>query len=62
VAAGQDTAINVFSLTSTNKADPDFTLLGHTDNVCALNASSDGRTIISGSWDKCAHLIMAYSP
>lgn len=50
VTGGQDTVINVFSL-ETPKDDPDFSLVGHTENVCALDVTSGG-TIISGSWDK----------
>lgn len=42
--------INIFALPST-RGEPSFSLLGHTENVCALHASEDG-TIISGSWDK----------
>lgn len=49
---GQDTVINIFSLDSSNHEDPQFSLLGHTDNVCALDVSAQG-TIISGSWDRC---------
>ncbi|KAG5643225.1 hypothetical protein DXG03_001309 [Asterophora parasitica] len=49
VTGGQDTVINVFSLESP-KDDPDFSLLGHTENVCALDVSPGG-AIISGSWD-----------
>lgn len=26
-------------------------LYGHSSNVCALHASTDGRRIVSGSWD-----------
>jgi hypothetical protein len=42
--------INVFSLESP-KDDPDFSLIGHTENVCALDVTAGG-AIISGSWDK----------
>ncbi|KIK61833.1 hypothetical protein GYMLUDRAFT_165567 [Collybiopsis luxurians FD-317 M1] len=52
VTGGQEAIINVFSL-STPKKDPDFSLLGHTDNVCALDVTPGG-TIISGSWDRTA--------
>ncbi|EJF66161.1 phospholipase A-2-activating protein [Dichomitus squalens LYAD-421 SS1] len=52
ITGGQDTVINVFALPST-KGEPNFSLLGHTDNVCALHAADDG-TIISGSWDNTA--------
>ena len=50
VTGGQDTVINIFALPSA-KGEPNFSLLGHTDNVCALHTAEDG-TIISGSWDK----------
>ncbi|KAH9852688.1 phospholipase A-2-activating protein [Lenzites betulinus] len=52
VTGGQDTVINVFALPST-KGEPNFSLLGHTENVCALHTAEDG-TIISGSWDSTA--------
>ncbi|TCD70923.1 hypothetical protein EIP91_000829 [Steccherinum ochraceum] len=54
VTGGQDTIINVFSLASASE-EPSFSLLGHTQNVCALHATSDG-TIISGSWDQTARV------
>ncbi|TFK42378.1 WD40-repeat-containing domain protein [Crucibulum laeve] len=59
VTGGQDTVINVFSLSSP-KDDPDFTLLGHTENVCALHATAGG-TIISGSWDRTAKVWKNFS-
>ncbi|KAI0780583.1 phospholipase A-2-activating protein [Trametes elegans] len=52
ITGGQDTVINVFALPSA-KGEPNFSLLGHTDNVCALHTAEDG-LIISGSWDKTA--------
>ncbi|KAF8643795.1 hypothetical protein AX16_008814 [Volvariella volvacea WC 439] len=52
VTGGQDTSINIFSLDAP-KDDPDFTLLGHTENVCALDVTPGG-TILSGSWDRIA--------
>ncbi|KAF9261438.1 phospholipase A-2-activating protein [Marasmius fiardii PR-910] len=55
VSGGQDTVINVFSL-SIPKDDPDFSLLGHTENVCALDVTPSGGAIISGSWDKTARV------
>ncbi len=51
--------VNVFALPST-KGEPNFSLLGHTDNVCTLHTAEDG-TIISGSWDKCVFLPLRYS-
>lgn len=59
MTGGQDTVINVFALDDAvgTKENPDFSLLGHTENVCALDAFVDG-TIISGSWDRCVELII----
>ncbi|KAI7828285.1 WD40-repeat-containing domain protein [Kickxella alabastrina] len=37
-------------------SEPQGKLEGHTDNVCALAASSDGLTLVSGSWDKTARV------
>ncbi len=51
VTGGQDTVINVFSLDNL-RDDPDYTLVGHSENVCALDTTTGG-TIISGSWDRC---------
>ena len=31
-------------------------LLGHAHNVCALDISSDGKWIVSGSWDGTARI------
>ncbi|THU81513.1 phospholipase A-2-activating protein [Dendrothele bispora CBS 962.96] len=52
VTGSQDSIINVFSL-SNPRDDPDFTLLGHSENVCALDVTPGG-VIISGSWDRTA--------
>ncbi|KAJ2792034.1 WD repeat protein Lub1 [Coemansia linderi] len=38
----------------TDLSQPATKLDGHTDNVCALDASADGRVLVSGSWDKTA--------
>ncbi|GLB34723.1 putative PFU (PLAA family ubiquitin binding) [Lyophyllum shimeji] len=54
VTGGQDTVINIFSLDSP-RDDPDFTLIGHTENVCALDVTPGG-AIISGSWDRTARV------
>lgn len=40
VTGGQDTVVNVFALPST-KGEPNFSLLGHTDNVCTLHTAED---------------------
>ncbi|KAE9398980.1 WD40 repeat-like protein [Gymnopus androsaceus JB14] len=52
VTGSQDSIINVYSLSSP-KEDPDFSLLGHSENVCTLDVTPGG-TIISGSWDRTA--------
>ena len=36
---------------------PDYTLLGHEDNVCALDAGPGGSYINSGSWDKALQYV-----
>lgn len=51
VTGGQDMVINIFALDSSNKEDPEYSLVGHADNVCAIHVGSTG-VIISGSWDK----------
>ncbi|CCM00008.1 uncharacterized protein FIBRA_02033 [Fibroporia radiculosa] len=35
------------------RGEPNYSLIGHSENVCALDTASDG-TIISGSWDRTA--------
>ncbi|KAJ2807985.1 WD repeat protein Lub1 [Coemansia guatemalensis] len=49
---------------------PTAVLEGHTDNVCALAASADGRVLVSGSWDctarvwtdgKCTHTLSGHA-
>ncbi|KIJ17007.1 hypothetical protein PAXINDRAFT_168431 [Paxillus involutus ATCC 200175] len=53
VTGGQDMVINIFALDSSNKEDPEYSLVGHTDNVCVIHVGPAG-VIISGSWDKTA--------
>ncbi|GAB1519973.1 WD repeat protein Lub1 [Rhizoctonia solani] len=56
VTGGQDTVINVFDLSHPDGAkEPTFTLLGHRENVCALDSTPSG-TIVSGSWDSTARV------
>ncbi|CCO26384.1 Ubiquitin homeostasis protein lub1 [Rhizoctonia solani AG-1 IB] len=56
VAGGQDTVINVFDLSNPGGVnEPTFTLLGHRENVCALDSTPSG-TIVSGSWDSTARV------
>ncbi|KAI9466370.1 WD40-repeat-containing domain protein [Lactarius psammicola] len=52
VTGGQDSIINIWSI-EPSREEPLYTLLGHSDNVCALHVGGDS-TIISGSWDKSA--------
>ncbi|KAF4615497.1 hypothetical protein D9613_002740 [Agrocybe pediades] len=59
VTGGQDAVINVFNLAHP-KEDPDFTLIGHLDNICTLDVTAGG-TIVSGSWDKTAKVWKNYS-
>lgn len=46
---GTETVINVYPLDSPSD-EPRYSLVGHSDNVCALDASS--ALLISGSWDR----------
>uniref|UniRef100_U9TKA7 Phospholipase A-2-activating protein n=1 Tax=Rhizophagus irregularis (strain DAOM 181602 / DAOM 197198 / MUCL 43194) TaxID=747089 RepID=U9TKA7_RHIID len=49
VSGSSDKTINVFDLE--NAQDPIYSLIGHSDNVCALDVTPSGY-IVSGSWDK----------
>ncbi|KAH8117032.1 phospholipase A-2-activating protein [Phellopilus nigrolimitatus] len=51
VTGGNETVINVYPVHAPDESN--YTLLGHSENVCALNASASG-LIISGSWDRTA--------
>ncbi|THH03422.1 hypothetical protein EW145_g6267 [Phellinidium pouzarii] len=51
VTGGVETVINVYSLDA--PSEPKYALVGHTENVCALNTSPSG-LVISGSWDRTA--------
>lgn len=51
MTGGQEAIVNVFSLDMT-KDEPDYSLVGHSENICALDTTPGG-AIISGSWDKC---------
>ncbi|KAJ3415623.1 hypothetical protein HDV05_004499 [Chytridiales sp. JEL 0842] len=54
IASGSsDKTINVFDVS--NPGEPVFSLVGHTDTVCALAQTSDG-LVVSGSWDKTARV------
>lgn len=56
VSAGKDQIIDVRQPGKALDDDADALLLGHGSNVCALDASQDGRLIISGSWDTDARV------
>ena len=54
VTGGQDSVINIWEI-GHHREEPLYSLLGHSDNVCALHVGGND-SIISGSWDKCALL------
>ncbi len=69
LTAGQDRTINAYSISHSHSAPgsgpaeggklsasttPDYTLLGHAENVCALDTGPGGAYIVSGSWDRTA--------
>ncbi|EOD46836.1 putative polyubiquitin binding protein (doa1 ufd3) protein [Neofusicoccum parvum UCRNP2] len=56
VAGGKDTIIEVRQPTRAPQDNAEALLLGHQSNVCALDVSEDGRTIVSGSWDTEARI------
>jgi phospholipase A-2-activating protein len=56
VSGGKDAIIDVRSPNKVPDDNADALLLGHASNVCALDASQDGRYIVSGSWDADARL------
>lgn len=66
ITAGQDKIIYAYQLlvsdgdisvqldAKTAEPQPTRTLIGHQDNVCALDVGPHGQYIVSGSWDKTA--------
>jgi len=54
VTGGEDTTINIFDIAAGRK-EPSTVLIGHRENVCALDATPTGH-IISGSWDRTARV------
>ncbi|KAF7325398.1 Phospholipase A-2-activating protein [Mycena venus] len=60
VTGDQDGVINVYSLEPV-KDDPDYCLLGHTNNVCGLRTTPAGN-IISCSWDYTARVWKNFNP
>jgi phospholipase A-2-activating protein len=57
VATGsRDGLIDLRSPKSTPDQVPAALLIGHGNNVCALDVSEDGKFLVSGSWDASARL------
>ncbi|KAF2107647.1 polyubiquitin binding protein-like protein [Lophiotrema nucula] len=56
VSGGKDQIIDVRQPSKSLDNDADALLLGHGSNVCALDVSSDGKFIVSGSWDTEARI------
>lgn len=56
VSGGKDQIIDVRQPSKGLDDDADALLIGHGNNVCALDVSQDGRYIVSGSWDMEARL------
>ncbi|CAG8706467.1 1987_t:CDS:10, partial [Dentiscutata erythropus] len=53
ISGSSDKTINVFDVD--NAQEPAYSLIGHSDNVCALDVTPSG-FIVSGSWDKTAKI------
>ncbi|KAF2679203.1 phospholipase A-2-activating protein [Lentithecium fluviatile CBS 122367] len=56
VSSGKDQIIDVRQPRKALGDDADALLIGHGSNVCALDASQDGKLIVSGSWDASARV------
>ncbi len=56
VSGGKDTIIDVREPGKPPDANAERLLLGHAHNICALDASPDGKWIVSGSWDASARI------
>ncbi|KAG9677765.1 PFU-domain-containing protein, partial [Aureobasidium melanogenum] len=56
ISAGKDTIIDVRPPLQSPDTDPERLLIGHANNVCSLDASSDGDTLVSGGWDTQARV------
>ncbi|KAF7712245.1 Ubiquitin homeostasis protein lub1-like protein [Penicillium ucsense] len=56
LSGGQDTIIEARQPSKSSSDNADAMLLGHGHNVCALDVSSNGEYIVSGSWDSTARL------
>jgi phospholipase A-2-activating protein len=56
VSGGKDQIIDVRQPSKSLEDDAEALLIGHGNNVCALDASQDGKYIVSGGWDTEARL------
>lgn len=56
MSGGRDAIIELRQPGKSPQDNADALLLGHAGNVCALDVSDDGRTIVSGSWDNEARI------
>ena len=56
ISGGKDTIIEVRQLGKPPEDNAEALLLGHSHNVCALDACPDGGFVVSGSWDGSARL------
>lgn len=56
VSGGKDQLIDVRRPSKALGDDADALLIGHGSNICALDTSTDGKHIISGSWDASARV------
>jgi phospholipase A-2-activating protein len=56
ISGGKDTVIEVRQPTKGPEDNAEALLLGHGNNICALDVSLDGKYIVSGSWDSEARV------
>lgn len=63
ITGGQDRTINAYSIPPASMESegstllPEYTLLGHEDNVCALDVyEGSDAYVVSGSWDRTARI------
>lgn len=50
-SGGKDTIVEVRQPGTSQEANAEALLLGHSHNVCALDVCQDGKYVVSGSWD-----------
>jgi phospholipase A-2-activating protein len=56
VSGSRDGLVEVRSPNKQPEDSADALLIGHANNVCALDVSQDGSIIVSGSWDTTARI------